>query len=112
MAKQPVQRGTVVARGLPATHCALCGRLLPEGTTVDEHHLIPRSLGGRETVRLHKICHQTLHAVFTERELAEHFHTVERLQAHATIASFLAWVRRRPPELYDRPRFTQDRRRR
>ncbi|HEY9103380.1 hypothetical protein [Chitinimonas sp.] len=92
------------------TLCALCGRPLPEGTTVDEHHLVPRSHGGRETIRLHKICHQTIHANLSERELADYYHTIARLLTHPGIARFVAWVRKRPAGFYDRTRFTQQRR--
>lgn len=90
--------------------CALCGRPLPEDSTVDEHHLMPRSHGGRDTIRLHKICHQTIHATLSERELADYYHTIARLQTHPALARFILWVRKRPEGFYDRTRFTQRRR--
>ncbi|GAB3249612.1 HNH endonuclease family protein [Chitinimonas naiadis] len=90
--------------------CLLCGRTLLPGPTVDQHHLMPRSHGGRLTIPLHKICHQTIHAVFSERELADYYHTIPRLLTHPDIARFVRWVSKRPDGFYDRPRHTQQRR--
>jgi len=71
---------------------------------VDEHHWVPRSHGGTERARLHRICHQKIHATFEGRELAAWFHTPARLLEHPVIARFVAWVRRRPPGFIDRSR--------
>ncbi|MCP4638051.1 MAG: HNH endonuclease [Methyloversatilis sp.] len=87
--------------------CPLCGRPLIPGPAVDLHHLIPKSQGGRETVAMHRICHRKLHALFSETELARDLHTLEALRAHPSVAAFVRWVRRRPPEFDDthhRPR--------
>lgn len=87
---------------LPPSHepapCPLCGRPLIAGPSVDEHHLVPRSQGGKEKFLVHKICHQKIHQVFTEKELARRFSSWEILQAHSEIAVFIEWVRKRPPE--------------
>jgi hypothetical protein len=91
--------------------CPLCGRPLPAGEAVDRHHLVPRSHGGREQVRLHKICHQAIHASLSEAELAQDFHTVAALQGHPELARFIAWVKRRPADYQDRPRWSRARRR-
>ncbi|HYD64224.1 HNH endonuclease [Azospirillum sp.] len=87
------------AEGRPP--CPLCGRPLIPGPSVNEHHLLPRTYGGRETVTLHRICHDKIHAVLSEAELRDHFHTVERLRAHPEISAFLRWVARKPPEFVD-----------
>ena len=95
-----------------APGCPLCGRLMETGITTDEHHLIPKSMGGKEKYLLHKICHQKIHATLTERELARHFHTWESLQTHPEIAEFIAWVKKRPSTYIDRNRKTQRMRKR
>jgi hypothetical protein len=82
--------------------CPLCGRPLVPGPSVNEHHLIPRSFKGRDTVAMHRVCHGKIHAVLSERELRDHFHTIDRLRAHPEIARFIQWVRRKPPEFIDR----------
>ncbi len=96
---------------LPAT-CPLCGRPLVPGPSVDEHHLVPRSRGGREKFLVHRVCHQKIHATISEVELARHYDTWDRLREHPEIAKFIAWVRKRPPEYRDRTRWTRERKRR
>lgn len=81
--------------------CPLCGR--PLGTVnVDRHHLIPKSLKGREQFPIHKICHRKIHATFSERELLRSYHTWAALQSNDDIQSFIGWVARKPPEFYTR----------
>lgn len=92
--------------------CPLCGRSLPPGPTVDLHHPVPRSHGGRESVPMHRVCHQKIHSVFTEAELASEFHDWDRLRAHPAIADFIRWIARKPPEFYDRNRSTREKRQR
>lgn len=82
--------------------CPLCLRAIVPGPSADEHHLVPRSEGGRETERLHRICHRKIHATFSEKELAREFHSWGKLRAHPEIADFVAWVAKKPPEYWDR----------
>jgi hypothetical protein len=92
--------------------CPLCGRPLGDGPNVDRHHVIPKSEGGRQTVRMHRICHLKIHSLFDERELAREFADIERLRAHPEIRRFIEWVRRRPPHFHARTAPTRDRRKR
>jgi 5-methylcytosine-specific restriction endonuclease McrA len=85
----------------PLGTCPLCGRQLIAGKSIDEHHLLPKSQGGRETHTIHRICHRKIHATFTEKELARSYSTWEALQAHEDIAAFIAWVKKKAPEYYD-----------
>lgn len=91
--------------------CALCGRPMVPGPSTDLHHPVPRSRGGRETTRIHRVCHHKIHATFTEAELAREYRTFEALRAHPEIARFIAWVARKPPTFYDRSRKPRTRRR-
>lgn len=86
--------------------CPICSRDLVAGTTVNEHHLIPKSLKGRATITLHKICHSKIHSIFTERELLHHYHTVERLRDHPQMEKFIHWLANKDPEFMDRNRST------
>lgn len=82
--------------------CPLCGReLVPP---YNRHHLLPLSKGGKgtTTILLHKICHDKIHAVFTEMELKRHYHTIERLQQSEEMAAFIKWVRKKEPGYYDK----------
>ena len=91
--------------------CPLCARPMIPGPSLDRHHPRPRSHGGSATVTMHKICHRAIHAMLSERELAEDFgEDFARLRAHPQLAQFVAWVRKRPPEYYDRTRWSRQRR--
>ncbi len=81
-----------------ATSCWLCVR--PLGRSVEWHHPVPRSRGGRTTVPLHPICHRAVHAHFTNAELAAIGAAVERLRAAPAIAGFLAWIDGKPPDFH------------
>ena len=56
---------------------------------------------GTPTIMLHKICHDKIHAVFTEAELKRFYHTIDRLQRHEAIAKFIQWVAKKEPHFYD-----------
>jgi hypothetical protein len=90
--------------------CPLCGRELAE--PANKHHLIPVSKGGRNTptILLHKICHDKIHAVFTENELKRQYNTIELLQQQEEINRFIKWVRKKEPEFYDKSVKTRTRR--
>ena len=81
--------------------CALCSRDLAQ--PYNKHHLLPLSEGGKgtTTILLHKICHDKIHAVFSEKELKRHYHTIERLQQHEAMDKFIKWIRKKEPQFYD-----------
>jgi hypothetical protein len=83
--------------------CPLCNRTIPNSQQ-DEHHLVPKSHGGRQTIVLHRICHRQIHAVYTETELARQFNTIEQLKLQDNIISFIEWVRLKPDDFYERSR--------
>ncbi|MDY0871861.1 HNH endonuclease [Dongia rigui] len=62
-------------------------------------------------MELHKICHQAIHALLSEAELARDFSTVDALRAHPALARFIAWVKKRPAHYQDRSRWSRARRR-
>jgi hypothetical protein len=82
--------------------CPICGRLMVAGPSVDRHHFVPRSEGGRENRWVHRVCHRKIHSLFTERELAKEYSTPEALRAHPEMQPFLRWVARKHPEFYSR----------
>lgn len=86
------------ATGRELGPCPLCGRQMLAGPSVEEHHLVPKSQGGRVTVPLHRVCHRKIHAELTERELAGPYATLEALRGHPAIADFIRWVAGKPPE--------------
>lgn len=89
--------------------CPICNREMIDGPSIDEHHLIPKTFKGRETILLHRICHQKLHSVFTEREMFQYYHTVDRLLENSEIQKFVKWVSKKDPEFYSTNRETKQR---
>lgn len=82
-------------------HCPLCGRVMIPGPTIDEHHLVPKSKGGKDKYKCHRVCHRKIHATLTEKELAQKYHTWDSLKQHPNIQTFIKWVAKKPPEFYD-----------
>lgn len=78
--------------------CFLCGR--PIGSRVQWHHVVPKSRGGRETAPVHPICHRTIHATLTNKELERSYASAEALRSHPEIARFIAWVRDKEPDFH------------
>ncbi len=113
--KASASAGSAPQRTLPALaqlgDCALCARPMVAGVSVDDHHLVPRSQGGREKVTIHKICHRKIHATLSEKELARHYCTWASLQLHPEIQQFIQWVQNKKPEFFDNSRRPARRRR-
>ena len=78
--------------------CWLC--LRPLGRRVEQHHPVPKSRGGRDTVPLHPICHRKLHVRFSNQQLARIGDDRAKLAADEEIAPFLAWVAGKPPDFH------------
>lgn len=91
--------------------CPLCKRNLKEGISSDKHHLIPKSQGGKEVILLHRVCHQKIHSLFSEKELAKKYNTIPLLLSHEGIKNFVKWVQKKPIDFID-INFTSNRKRR
>lgn len=82
--------------------CPLCKRDAP----LTAHHLIPKSLGGKETTDVCRGCHNAIHAFIPHKELKRHYHTIERLLEHPDLARTVKWIARQDPNKrlsFDRP---------
>lgn len=88
----------IEGRDEEAAGCWLCGRSL--GRRVERHHPVPKSRGGRATVAVHPICHRTLHARFTNAELARLGASAEPVREDEEIARFLRWIAKKPPDFH------------
>jgi hypothetical protein len=90
------------------TTCGICGRELG-AVLIEDHHLVPKTFKGKITVPLHKICHQKLHTVFSERELFNYYHTEERIREHSEMQTFIKWVEKKDPAFYIKSKDTKER---
>jgi hypothetical protein len=89
--------------------CPLCERPIPDSQK-DEHHLVPRLKGGKETQTMHRICHRQIHALFTEAELAQKYNTAEALLEHPEVQTFVQWVKKKPNDFYTSPKMSNRKR--
>jgi len=80
--------------------CPLCERIIPDDQ-IEDHHLVPRSKGGKIKVPLHGICHSHIHAAFTDAQLAKKFSTVSAILEDPEIQKFVNWVKTKPPGFDD-----------
>ncbi len=82
--------------------CELCGRCVSALTL---HHLYPRSQGKRRKMKatalptawLCAACHRQLHILFTNKELAAKFSSIEQLKAEEQVRKFVEWIARQDP---------------
>lgn len=76
---------------LEDTCCALCGR---EVGRLTRHHVRPKQFGGVLTEELCSACHRQVHAMFTNRTLAQELDTLEKLRQDPQVQRYLNWARR------------------
>ncbi|WP_345719770.1 hypothetical protein [Qipengyuania polymorpha] len=65
---------------------------------MQQHHPVPKSKKGRETVPVHPICHKTVHKIFTNAELSRFGDDRPRLLENEELARFLRWIADKPPD--------------
>lgn len=84
--------------------CPICSRDMISGPSVNEHHFVPKSKGGKanDKVLLHKCCHDYLHRRFTENELARIYNTPEKCLEDEFIQKYVNWLKKKDPEFLDK----------
>ena len=75
-------------------NCPLCIRDVPHAS---DHHLTPRSRGGKETLPICLDCHKSVHAFFTNKELEDRYNTVEALLGDEKFAKHVKWLSKQDP---------------
>lgn len=75
--------------------CELCNRNV---SIITNHHLIPKQKGGKnyKTIHLCTTCHKQIHALFTNRELATLYNSVDSLKNSEKIIKFLNFIKKFP----------------
>lgn len=91
------------------TICPMCQRAIPEDQ-MEDHHLVPKSKGGKIKVPLHRICHSQIHSVFTDAQLAKKFSTMDAILEDPAIQKFVAWVATKPSGFSDEAKESNRRR--
>jgi hypothetical protein len=99
--------------------CSFCRRVVDRNKL---HHLIPKMRHRTKRMkRLHTKedlgktidscipCHDHLHALFTEKDLAETYNTIEKLLEHPDMRIFVEWVKSKPASFIVRSKWANSR---
>ncbi len=78
----------------PPLLCPICER---PNYRPSDHHMVPRSKGGKSTETICCDCHRAIHACFTNKELEETFHTVETLLTNEPFAKMVKFISKQDP---------------
>ena len=79
------------AQALEPPACPLCERA---NYHPSDHHLVPKSRGGRVTETICRDCHSAIHATFTNKELEREYATIDALMAHEQFATIIRYIAR------------------
>jgi hypothetical protein len=74
--------------------CPICQR---PNYYPSDHHMVPRSRGGKETTTICRDCHKAVHAMFTNKELEETYNSPEILLSHSEFAKMVKFIARQDP---------------
>lgn len=78
----------------PPLMCPICER---PNYHPSDHHMVPRSRGGRVTETICRDCHKAIHATFTNKECEETYHTVDVLMTHEGFAKMVKFISKQDP---------------
>jgi hypothetical protein len=81
--------------------CPLCER---PNYSPSDHHLVPKSRGGRVTETLCRDCHSAIHATFTNKELEREYATIDALMAHPQFARVIHHIAKQDGKVRTRQR--------
>ena len=88
--------------------CPLCGR---PNYFPSDHHLVPKSRGGKVTKTICSDCHNAIHKFWTNKELEKTYNTPEIILADARFVKFVAWLRKQDPTRRNRSVASREKRR-
>lgn len=63
-----------------------------------DHHMVPKSRGGRTTKTICRDCHKAVHSLFTNKQLEKTYHTVEALMTDERFAKMVVFLRKQDPQ--------------
>jgi len=74
--------------------CPICGR---PNYYPSDHHMIPRSRGGKITETICRDCHKACHACFSNKELEETYNTTAALLSNEIFAKMIKFISKQDP---------------
>ena len=89
--------------------CPVCRRMVL-ARNMAKHHVVPKSRGGRGIELVCRTCHRQIHALFSNRQLAQ-LETLAELRRDPAMREFLRWVAGQNPDRYLRAKTSRRRQR-
>jgi hypothetical protein len=81
--------------------CPICEReMFKDGKSTNQHHFVPKSQGGQEQEYCHRICHDKIHSIWTEKELAQEYCSAEKILEQEEMQKFVKWIKNKDPLFY------------
>ena len=74
--------------------CPICERITPIEFQ-ENHHLIPKQLRGREKEIVCCDCHDMIHEIFTNRQLAKHYNRIHIIKSDKRIQKWAEWIQKK-----------------
>lgn len=87
--------------------CVFCGM----DVSTREHHIIPKSKGGKETVSSCETCESFIHKTWSHNELRDTYNNVKTILNNEKFQKFLKWRRKQSPEIVFKSNIGQNRNR-
>ena len=81
----------------PKFYCPICKRLAPKAFQ-EEHHLVPKSKKGKETVTVCVNCGDMIHKIFTNQELKLEYNSVKKILSHPDTKKWIEWISKKPAD--------------
>jgi len=85
--------------------CSICGRSVPKEYQ-EEHHFVPSSICKRnkylkietnhKTIKVCRCCGDMLHKLFSLKELAEQYNTIEKIKDNEDVQNWIRWISKKP----------------
>jgi 5-methylcytosine-specific restriction endonuclease McrA len=75
--------------------CPICERTL-EYKDTSEHHLVPKSRKGKNTVRVCVPCGKMIHKLISLKEMEQTYNTIETILQHEGVRKWVKWISKRP----------------
>jgi hypothetical protein len=81
--------------------CPICDREMYDvDNSINRHHFVPKSRGGRATEWCHRVCHDFLHRTWTNKELEREFSDPELIKQDPRAQTFIEWIQKKDPLFY------------
>ena len=92
--------------------CPICDRDMYAGSSINRHHFIPKSRGGKVQEYVHTLYHNKIHSLWTEKQLELDYSDPQLVRSHPDMKVFIEWVKKKDPLFYIKTKSSSSKKRR